>query len=38
MTAIKNILTREILDGLWILGKEIPELASEIYVNARVKQ
>ena len=38
MQAIRPILTTEILDGLWKLGREIPELASEIYVNARVRR
>lgn len=38
MQAIRPILTTEILDGLWKLGQEIPELASEIYVNARVRR
>jgi 2-polyprenyl-3-methyl-5-hydroxy-6-metoxy-1,4-benzoquinol methylase len=38
MQAIRPILTTEILDGLWGLGRELPELASEIYVNARVRR
>lgn len=29
-------LTPEVLDGLWVLGAELPDLASEIYANARV--
>ncbi len=37
MQAIRPILTTDILDGLWMLGRELPELASEIYVNARVR-
>jgi len=35
MEAIGNIVSVEMLDGLWKLGREFPELASEIYVNAR---
>lgn len=38
MQAIRPILTTEVLDGLWELGRELPELASEIYVNARVRR
>lgn len=38
MQAIRPTLTTEILDGLWKLGRELPELASEIYVNARVRR
>ncbi len=34
MSRIRDVLTPEILDGLWTLGRELPELASEIYVNA----
>lgn len=34
MKAIDGILSEEILDGLWKLGRDMPELASEIYVNA----
>jgi ubiquinone/menaquinone biosynthesis C-methylase UbiE len=38
MQAIRPILTTDVLDGLWQLGEELPELASEIYVNARVQR
>jgi len=38
MTAINKILTRDILNGLWHLGKDFPELATEIYVNAKIKK
>ena len=30
-----SFLTQEMLDGLWVLGDEMPELASELYVTAR---
>jgi hypothetical protein len=30
-----DVLTPEVLDGLWTMGRMIPELASEIYVLAR---
>lgn len=33
MESMANVLSDEILDGLWKLGRAIPELASEIYVN-----
>lgn len=33
-----GFLSEEILDGLWRLGRELPELASEIYVNLRPGQ
>ncbi len=35
MESIKSILTEDILRGLWLLGREHPELACEIFVNAR---
>ena len=35
MDAIAPIVTDEMLDGLWKLGRQFPELASEIYLNAR---
>ena len=34
MERIEGVLSEEILDGLWTLGRELPELASEIYVVA----
>jgi SAM-dependent methyltransferase len=30
-----ELLSREILDGLWQLGRELPELASEVFVLVR---
>jgi SAM-dependent methyltransferase len=33
MEAIAGVLSEQMLDGLWRLGRELPELASEIYVN-----
>ncbi len=30
-----SLLTPEMLAGLWTLGRELPEIASEIYVNCR---
>jgi SAM-dependent methyltransferase len=35
MLALEDLLSPEMLRGLWQLGRELPELASEIYVNAR---
>lgn len=35
MEALSGILSRKMLDGLWQLGREAPELASEIYVNLK---
>jgi dTDP-4-amino-4,6-dideoxygalactose transaminase/SAM-dependent methyltransferase len=35
MLSLRGLLTPAVLDGLWSLGRELPELASEIYVNAR---
>ena len=35
MESISQVLTPEVLDGLWRLGRTMPELASEIYVRAR---
>jgi hypothetical protein len=34
MEGVTRLLGREILPGLWQLGRELPELASEIFVNA----
>lgn len=34
MEGLGDMLTPSMLDGLWTLGREMPELASEIYVNA----
>ena len=36
MQSIPDVLSEEVLDGLWKLGREMPELASEIYVNLEV--
>ena len=33
MESISSIMSDKMLDGLWKLGREMPELASEIYVN-----
>ncbi len=33
MESISGLLSEAMLDGLWQLGREMPELASEIYVN-----
>ncbi len=33
MESIAGVLSAAMLDGLWQLGREMPELASEIYVN-----
>jgi 2-polyprenyl-3-methyl-5-hydroxy-6-metoxy-1,4-benzoquinol methylase len=33
METIAGVLSDAMLDGLWRLGRELPELASEIYVN-----
>lgn len=33
-----EILTQEILDGLYALGKHLPHLCSEIYINAKIKE
>jgi 2-polyprenyl-3-methyl-5-hydroxy-6-metoxy-1,4-benzoquinol methylase len=33
MEALGGLLSAAMLDGLWKLGRELPELASEIYVN-----
>jgi 2-polyprenyl-3-methyl-5-hydroxy-6-metoxy-1,4-benzoquinol methylase len=37
MESINTLLSPDILDGLFILGQEYPDLASEIYINAKVK-
>lgn len=36
METIQQILSPQLLEGLWKLGREIPEMASEIYINARL--
>jgi SAM-dependent methyltransferase len=33
MESISGVLSSKVLDGLWRLGREQPEMASEIYVN-----
>jgi SAM-dependent methyltransferase len=33
MQSLGSVLSKDVLDGLWRLGRELPELASEIYVN-----
>lgn len=33
MQSLGSLLSEDVLDGLWQLGREMPELASEIYVN-----
>ena len=33
MQSLGDLLSGEMLDGLWQLGRELPDLASEIYVN-----
>lgn len=35
MESIAGVLSNKMLDGLWQLGRELPELASEIYVNLK---
>lgn len=35
MEEVTRLLGRDILAGLWQMGRELPEWASEIYVNAR---
>jgi SAM-dependent methyltransferase len=34
MENLGDLLTEQMLDGLWQMGREMPDLASEIYVNA----
>lgn len=36
MVKIESIVTEEVLDGLFKLGRELPELAAEIFVTARL--
>lgn len=36
MESLGGLLSASMLDGLWRLGRELPELASEIYVNLEV--
>lgn len=38
MAAIKKILTPKVLDGLWELGRQFPQWATEIYVNVKIKK
>jgi 2-polyprenyl-3-methyl-5-hydroxy-6-metoxy-1,4-benzoquinol methylase len=33
MESLGDLLSQDMLDGLWQLGRELPELASEIFVN-----
>ena len=35
MESLSGLLSRRMLDGLWQLGREAPEFASEIYVNLK---
>lgn len=35
MESLSSMLSRRMLDGLWRLGREVPEFASEIYVNVK---
>ena len=35
MESVRGVLSDQLLDGLWTLGRELPELASEIYLNLR---
>ena len=37
MDKIKHVLSPAMIDGLWQLGRQFPELATEIYVNAKLK-
>ena len=34
MAAIASVIAPEVIDGLWQIGRELPEIASEIFVNA----
>lgn len=34
MASIQELLSPAMLRGLWQLGRELPDLASEIYINA----
>jgi dTDP-3-amino-3,4,6-trideoxy-alpha-D-glucose transaminase len=36
MATVTSLLAPEIMDGLWELGRQLPDLACEIYVNARL--
>jgi 2-polyprenyl-3-methyl-5-hydroxy-6-metoxy-1,4-benzoquinol methylase len=38
MEAMESVLSGEVLDGLWQLGRTLPELAAEIYVNLQAAQ
>lgn len=35
MAKMKSVLTPQMLEGLWILGQRLPEIATEIYVNVK---
>ena len=35
MQVIQPLLPEQVMQGLWLLGRALPELASEIYVNLR---
>ncbi|MFA5088879.1 MAG: methyltransferase domain-containing protein [Candidatus Omnitrophota bacterium] len=37
MSAIKKILTADVLNGLWLLGRQYPDWSTEIYLNAKLK-
>jgi hypothetical protein len=34
MESIEELITPRLLEGLWKLGQELPDIASEIYINA----
>jgi len=38
MAKIKAVLTRTVLDGLWVLGRQYPQFATEIFINAKLRQ
>ncbi|MFA5060558.1 MAG: methyltransferase domain-containing protein [Candidatus Omnitrophota bacterium] len=37
MDSIKKVLTAPVMEGLFILGRKYPELANEIFINARLR-
>ncbi len=37
MELARSILTDKVLEGLWSLGRELPDLASEIFVNVKLQ-
>lgn len=37
MESLRGLLSKPVLNGLWRLGRELPELAAEIYVNLEAK-